>query len=85
MKFEWNPKCEDSFEILKELLTSALVLNIAYPKGNFVVSMNACKKGIGGVLMHDGHVINYESRKLKEHENNYATHDLDIGSSSPWC
>ena len=28
--------------------------------------------------MQDGHVINYESRKFKEHEKNYATHDLEL-------
>ena len=27
-----------------------------------------------------GHVICYESRKLKEHEKNYATHDLELVS-----
>ena len=28
--------------------------------------------------MQDNHVICYESRKMKEHEKNYATHDLEI-------
>ena len=28
--------------------------------------------------MQDNHVVCYESRKLKEHENNYATHDLEL-------
>ena len=78
VKFDWNPKCEYSFQRLKEMLTSAHVLKIAYLEGNFVVCTNACKQGISGVLMHDGHVISYESRNLKEHENNYATHDLDL-------
>jgi len=30
--------------------------------------MDARKEGLGGVLTQDGHVICYESRKLKEHE-----------------
>ena len=30
--------------------------------------------------MHDNHMICYESRKLKENEKNYATHDLEIGA-----
>ena len=30
--------------------------------------------------MEEGFVICYESRKLKEHENNYATHYLEIES-----
>ena len=30
--------------------------------------------------MQDNHVVCYESRKLKEHENNYATYDLEVAS-----
>ena len=60
------------------MLTSAHVLKIANHEGNFVVCTNACKQGIGGVLMQDGHVISNESRNLKEHDQNYATHDLDL-------
>ena len=32
------------------------------------------------MLMQDGHVIAYESRKLKEHEINYPTHDLELAA-----
>jgi len=39
---------------------------------------NASKKALGGVLIQDGHIICYEYRKLKEHEKNYATHDLEL-------
>jgi hypothetical protein len=28
--------------------------------------------------MQEGHVINYESRKLKAHEINYVTRDLEL-------
>ena len=30
--------------------------------------------------MQDNHVLCYESRKLKEHEKKYATHDLELAS-----
>ena len=33
---------------------------------------------VGGVLTQEGHVIAYESRKLKIHENNYATYELEL-------
>jgi hypothetical protein len=33
---------------------------------------------MGGVLSQEGSVIFYESRKLKENEKNYATHDLEL-------
>jgi hypothetical protein len=45
-----------------------------------VVCIDACKEGLGGVLTQNGHVIGYESRNLKEHERNYATHDLELTS-----
>ena len=30
--------------------------------------------------MQDNHVICYESRKLKDHEKNYVTHDLELAA-----
>jgi hypothetical protein len=77
-KFEWTLKCENNFNLLKELLTSAPVLNIFDPNESFVVCTNACKEGLGGVLTQNGHVIGYDSRKIKENERNYATHDLEL-------
>jgi hypothetical protein len=47
---------------------------------SFVVCTDACKEGLGGVLTQNGHVIGYESRNLKEHERNYATHDLELSA-----
>ena len=78
VKFDWTSNCEDNFKKLKEMLTSAPVLKIADPKGNFVICTDACKQGIGGVLMQDGNVISYKYWKLKKHEQNYATHDLEL-------
>jgi hypothetical protein len=45
-----------------------------------VVCTDACKEGLGGVLMQNGHVIGFESKNIKEHERNYATHDLDLAA-----
>ena len=78
VKFEWTHKCEDGFQRLKEMLTSAPVLKIANLKGNFVVCKNSRKKGVVGVLMHDGHVSSYRSINLKEIEYNYATHHSNL-------
>ena len=70
MKFEWTSRCEESFQQLKNLLTSAPILKVADPDKYFVVCTDACRQGLGGVLMQDNHMICYESRKLKEHEKN---------------
>jgi len=42
--------------------------------------MDAWNMGLGGVLTQEGHVIAYESRKLKIHEKNYATYDLELAA-----
>ena len=63
---------------MKELLTTTPILILTNPNEYFVVCIDACKEGIGGVLTQNGHVIFYESRKLKEHEKNYPTHDLEL-------
>jgi hypothetical protein len=39
---------------------------------------DASKQGLGVVLMQDGRAIAYDSRKLRLHEDNYATHDLEL-------
>jgi hypothetical protein len=80
VKFEWTSKCEERFQQLKDILTSAPILKIADLDEDFVVCTDACKEGLGGVLTQKDHVVCYESRKLKEHERNYATHDLELAT-----
>jgi hypothetical protein len=80
VKFQWTLDCEKSFQHLKQLLTSAPILGITDLDEDFIVCTNACNEGLGGVLSQNGFVICYESRKLKDHEKNYATHDLELAA-----
>jgi hypothetical protein len=80
VKFQWTLDCEKSFQHLKKLLKSALILRIIDPEEEFIVCTNAYNEGLGGVLSQNGFVICYESRKLKDHERNYATHDLELAA-----
>jgi hypothetical protein len=80
VKFEWTPKCEESFQQWNFFLTSAPILKIADPDEDFVVCTNAGKEGLGGVLGQKDHVVCYEYRKLKEHEKISATHDLELAT-----
>jgi hypothetical protein len=78
VKFQWTLYCEKSFQHLKQLLTSVPILRIVYPNEDFIVCIDSCKEGLGGVLSQNGYVVCYESRKLKEHERKYVTHDLEL-------
>jgi hypothetical protein len=65
---------------LKEILTSAPILNIANPDEYFFVCTDACKEGPSGVLSQKDNVVCYDSKKLKEHEINYPIHDLELAT-----
>nr|GEW21295.1 putative reverse transcriptase domain-containing protein [Tanacetum cinerariifolium] len=56
---------------------------LALPEGSndFVVYCNTLLKGYGAVLMQRDKVIAYASRQLKTHEENYTTHDLELGAT----
>ena len=79
-KLLWIDKCEESFQKLKHLLMTALVLRITDPDGDFVVCTDASKKGLGGFFLQNDHAIYYESWKVKEHDHNYPMHNLDLAA-----
>ena len=51
--------------VAKEKAYILPILVILDPNGHFVVTTDASGDGLGGVLMQDGKVVTYESRKLK--------------------
>ena len=69
-----------SFQELKKRLTTAPVLTLPDGKEGFAVYTDASKEGLGCVLMQNGKVIAYATRKLKQHEMNYPTHDLELAA-----
>ncbi|WVZ63963.1 LOW QUALITY PROTEIN: hypothetical protein U9M48_013551 [Paspalum notatum var. saurae] len=77
-KFVWNPKCEEAFQTLKKLLTSAPVLAQPDITKPFDVYCDASGSGLSCVLMQEGRVIAYASCQLRKHEVNYPTHDLEL-------
>ena len=60
-KFLWTTKCEEIFQKLKNISTTAPILTIVDPDGDFVVWMDASKEGIRGVLLQNDYAIYYES------------------------
>ncbi|GJT50930.1 putative reverse transcriptase domain-containing protein [Tanacetum coccineum] len=58
----------------------ALILALPEGNDNFVVYRDASLQGLGAVLMQKEKVIAYASRQLKPYEENYTTHDLELGA-----
>ncbi|WVZ97651.1 hypothetical protein U9M48_043167 [Paspalum notatum var. saurae] len=79
-KYVWSSNCEEAFQTLKNLLTSALVLAQPDVTKPFDVYCDASGSGLGCVLMQEGRVNAYASRQLRKHEANYPTHDLELAA-----
>ncbi|GKC76440.1 putative reverse transcriptase domain-containing protein [Tanacetum coccineum] len=79
-KYIWGEDQETAFQLLKQKLCESPIL--ALPEGNddFVVYYDASHQGLGAVLMQREKVMAYASRQLKPNEENYTTHDLELGA-----
>ena len=82
-KLVWTNACQTAFDSLKRALTGAPVM--ALPRtdgGQFILDVDACNYGIGGVLsqLQDGEelVIAYASRSLNRAETNYCVTDKEL-------
>nr|GFB55450.1 putative reverse transcriptase domain-containing protein [Tanacetum cinerariifolium] len=78
--FVWGEDQEMAFQILKQKLCDAPIL--ALPEGNddLIIYCDVSIQGLGVVLIQREKVITYASRQLKPHEENYTTHDLELGA-----
>nr|GEU36341.1 putative reverse transcriptase domain-containing protein [Tanacetum cinerariifolium] len=79
-KYEYGMEEEEAFQTLKQKLCSAPILALPEGTENIIVYCDASLKGYGAVLMQREKVIAYASRQLKKHEENYMTHDLELGA-----
>ncbi|GJW83795.1 putative reverse transcriptase domain-containing protein [Tanacetum coccineum] len=70
----------EGFSLISKPLTKLTQKNKKYEWGKEEVNCNASLKGYGAMLMQREKVIAYASRQLKVHEENYATHDLELGA-----
>ncbi|GJY55858.1 putative reverse transcriptase domain-containing protein [Tanacetum coccineum] len=80
IKFGWGEKEENAFQLIKQKLCSAPILDLPEGSEEFMVYCDASYKGLGVVLMQREKVIAYASRQLKVHEKNYTIYDLELGS-----
>jgi hypothetical protein len=80
VKFVRSEACEKAFHMLRQHLTSALVLVQPDNSKPFEVFYDPSGTSLSCVLMQEGRVIAYASRALRPHEINYPTHDLELAA-----
>ena len=80
IKFDWDDRCEKAFQELRRRLTIAPILIVSDRGQGYIVYCDASKAGLGCVLMQFERVVAYGSRQLKNHEQNYPTHDMELAA-----
>jgi hypothetical protein len=78
--FRWTEPCQEAFDTVKEMLTTAPVLTLPdwHSKDPLEMVCDASYLGVSGVLMQNGHPIAFESRKLTTAEKNYSPTELEM-------
>ena len=80
VKFKWDDLCKKAFQELKRRLTSTPILIVPKQGQRYTMYCDASKDGPSCVLMQSGKVVAYGSRQLKNHEQNYPPHDLELAA-----
>ena len=80
VKFQSLDDFEKCFAELKTRLATSPILTLPKGSDGYVIYCDASRAGLGCVMMQRDKVISYASRKLKMHEKNYPTHDLELAS-----
>ncbi|KAA0063448.1 Retrovirus-related Pol polyprotein from transposon 17.6 [Cucumis melo var. makuwa] len=76
--FQWGPKQQHSFNLLKESLSNSPVLKLPDFSQAFEVVVDACGIGIGAVLSQQGHPIEYFSEKLSKSRQSWSTYEQEL-------
>lgn len=74
----WTEKCDGAFNLLKEVIASEPILKLPDFELSFEVHTDASDKAVGGVLVQEGHLMAFESRKLNDAEQRYFTHEKEM-------
>ena len=77
-KIESNGPSKKTFQELKRRLTTALILIVSEQGQRYTMYCDAFRDRLGCVLMQSERVVAYGSRELKNNEQNYPTHDLEL-------
>lgn len=77
VKYVWSPLAQEAFDSVKQALTQAPVLRLPDFTQQFVVQTDACDKGIGAVLLQQGHPISFLSKALGPRAQALSTYEKE--------
>ena len=83
--YEWNNKCQQAFEELKQRLVTAPILIYPNYQAEFILATDASYHGYGATLSQIAddkkeHPVAYASKSLKREEINYAATELECAA-----
>jgi hypothetical protein len=76
--FSWGSAQQEAFEGVKHALTNAPVLRMPDLEKDFSVIADASNKGLGAVLLQEGHPIAYMSKSMSPAETRYTTTEQEL-------
>ena len=75
-------ECQWAFDVLKEQITSAPILTMAWDEGLMKIEADACQFAVGGILSQEQNgvfkPVTYYSKSLMDTEQNYDIHDREL-------
>lgn len=77
VSYNWTSVEQEAFDCLKHALTHASVLKLPDFQKEFVIEIDASGKGIGAVLMQDGHPLAYISKALGSKSQSLSTYEKE--------
>ncbi len=78
VEWTWSSEHQRAFDEIKKAVASSSVLHYYDPCKTPVIQTDASSRGIGSVLMQDGHPIAFASRALTDAESRYAQIEKEL-------
>jgi len=76
--YEWDETCNKAFETLKGILVKVSMLKLPNFDKDFEIHFNASDFVIGGILVQDGKLVAFESKKLSDIKRRWPTHEKEM-------